>query len=86
MFTYTTDEQKAANGWVKTFAADAKPGDILYNEDIDGVDFAMFKHTVLKVENGLIYSRENNDPRYIPLSQAGIHGREFLWKKDESHV
>ena len=83
MFTFMTDEEREANGWVKIFAPDAKPGDILYNEDIDGVDFAMFKHTVLRVENGLIYSIENNDPRYIPPSQSGIHGREFLWKKEE---
>ena len=77
-----SEEESNKHGWFKVTAAIAKPGDILYDEGIDGVDFAMFEQTVLKVENGLIYSVENCDPQYIPLSQRGVHEREYLWRND----
>lgn len=85
MYTFTNDEKKLnEQGWFKVSAAEAKTGDILYLRGIDVIDEAFFEHTVMKAENGLIYSRENCDVQFISPAERGVHKSEYLWRSDNT--
>lgn len=85
MYCFTHDEKELEkDGWFKVTAEKAKPGDILYLRGIDVIDDAFFEHTVMKIENGLIYSRENCEVQFIPPAERGVHKSEYLWRSDNT--